>query len=150
MMPTVPIHSLNLKGQIHVDISLHLKQNYQEPALGESFQFTNSKFIEQFTRKYVAEAPSTDTFKNRFDRDCRERNLLSDVDIEYTNVYALSTLLKSKKKYQIFDRFVMIVNVVVMGQLYGVEYLLEDVWECCSILAAFDRYCRNEDWSSII
>ena len=44
----------------------------------------------------------------------------------------------------------MIVNVVVMGQLYGVEYLLEDVWECCSILAAFDRYCRNEDWNSII
>ena len=37
MMPTVPIHSLNLKGQIHVDISLHLKQNYQEPALGEFF-----------------------------------------------------------------------------------------------------------------
>ena len=65
-------------------------------------------------------------------------------------MYALSALLKSKKKYQIFDRFVMIVNVVVMGQLYGVEYLLEDVWECCSILAAFDRYCRNEDWNSII
>ena len=35
MMPTVPIHSLNLKSQIHVDMSLQLKQNYQEPALGE-------------------------------------------------------------------------------------------------------------------
>ena len=37
MMPTVPIHSMNVKGQINVDISLHLKQNYQEPALGEFF-----------------------------------------------------------------------------------------------------------------
>ena len=44
----------------------------------------------------------------------------------------------------------MIVKVVVMGQLYGVEYLLADIWGCCSILAAFDRYCRNEDWNSII
>ena len=46
----------------------------------------------------VVEAPSIDTFKNRFDRHCRERNLLFDVDIDYTNVYALSALLKSKKK----------------------------------------------------
>ena len=37
MMPTVPIHPLNLKSQIHTDISLKLKQNYQEPALGKIF-----------------------------------------------------------------------------------------------------------------
>ena len=49
----------------------------------------------------VVEAPNTDTFKNRFDRHCRERNLLFDIDIDYTNVYALSALLKSKKKYLI-------------------------------------------------
>ena len=46
----------------------------------------------------AGEAPTTDTFKNRFDRYCRERNLLFDVDIDYTNVYALSALLKSKEK----------------------------------------------------
>ena len=46
----------------------------------------------------VAEAPNTDTFKNRFDRYCRKRNLLVDVDIDYINVYALSALLKSRKK----------------------------------------------------
>ena len=40
----------------------------------------------------VVEAPNTDTFKNRFDRHCREINLLFDVDIDYTNVYALSAL----------------------------------------------------------
>ena len=37
MMPTVPIHSLNLNSQIHVDISLKLEQNYQKPALREFF-----------------------------------------------------------------------------------------------------------------
>ena len=46
----------------------------------------------------VVEAPNTDTFKNRFDRHFRERNLLFDVVIDYTKVYALSALLKSKKK----------------------------------------------------
>ena len=46
----------------------------------------------------VVEAPNTDTFKNRFDRHCRGRNLLFDVEIDYTNVYALSALLKLKKK----------------------------------------------------
>ena len=46
----------------------------------------------------VVEAPNTDTFKNRFDRYCRERNLLFDVGIDYTNMYTLSTSLKSKKK----------------------------------------------------
>ena len=51
----------------------------------------------------VVEAPNTDTFKNRFDRHCRERNLLFDVDIDYTNVYALSALRKSKKKQYLID-----------------------------------------------
>ena len=37
MMPTVQIHSLNLKSQIHVDVSLQFKQNFQEPALGQIF-----------------------------------------------------------------------------------------------------------------
>ena len=37
MVPTVPIHSLNLKSQIHMDISLQLKQNYQEPVLDQFF-----------------------------------------------------------------------------------------------------------------
>ena len=37
MMSPVQIHYLNLKSQIHVDISLQLKQNYQEPALGNFF-----------------------------------------------------------------------------------------------------------------
>ena len=37
MVPTVPIHSLNLKSQIHMDISLQLKQNYQEPVLDQIF-----------------------------------------------------------------------------------------------------------------
>ena len=46
----------------------------------------------------VVEAPNTDLFNNKFDRHCRERNLLFDVDIDYNNVYALSALLKSKKK----------------------------------------------------
>ena len=46
----------------------------------------------------VVEAPNSDTFKNRFDRYCRERKLLFDVGIDYTNMYTLSTLLKSKKK----------------------------------------------------
>ena len=46
----------------------------------------------------VVEAPNTDTFKNRFDRHFRERDLLFDVVIDYTKVYALSALLKSKKK----------------------------------------------------
>ena len=46
----------------------------------------------------VVEAPTTDTFKNRFDRHCREGNLLFDFDIDYTNLYALHALLKSKEK----------------------------------------------------
>ena len=93
MMPTVLIHSLNLKSQIHVEISLHLKQNDQEPALGQIF----SVYQEQiYGPANVVEAPNTDTFKNSFEKD-RERNLLFDVDIDYTNVYALSALLKSKK-----------------------------------------------------
>ena len=37
-------------------------------------------------------------FKNRFDRQCREINLLFDVNIDHTNVYTLSALLESKKK----------------------------------------------------
>ena len=56
-------------------------------------------------------------FKNGCNRHCKERNLLFDVDIGCTNVYALSTLLKPKEEI-IFDRFDMIDNVVVMGQLY--------------------------------
>ena len=44
----------------------------------------------------------------------------------------------------------MIANVIVIGQLYVGEYLLQDFWECYSILGAFDWYCRNEDWNSII
>ena len=39
MLPTVPIHSLNLKSQTHMDISLQLKQNHQEPAL-DKFLFS--------------------------------------------------------------------------------------------------------------
>ena len=39
----------------------------------------------------------------------------------------------------------MIDNVVVLGQLYGGEYLVEDFWSYCSILGALYRYCRNED-----
>ena len=39
--------------------------------------------MEKFTRKLVVEAPTTDTFKNRFGRHCKERNLLFDVDIDY-------------------------------------------------------------------
>ena len=34
---------------------------------------------------------------------CRERNSLFDVDIDYTNVYAPSTLLKLKKKWYLID-----------------------------------------------
>ena len=41
----------------------------------------------------VVEAPSTDTFKNRFDRHCRERNLFFDVDIDCANLYALLSLV---------------------------------------------------------
>ena len=37
MMPTVSIYSLNLNSQIHMDISLQLKQNYQESALDKNF-----------------------------------------------------------------------------------------------------------------
>ena len=44
----------------------------------------------------------------------------------------------------------MIVNVVVMGQGYVGQYLLEDFWGCHSILGAFDWYYRNDDWNSII
>ena len=46
----------------------------------------------------MVEALTTDTLKNIFDIHCRERNLLFDVDIDYTNVYVLAALLKSKKK----------------------------------------------------
>ena len=41
--------------------------------------------------------------KKRFDRHCRERNLLFDVGIDYSNVHALSALLKSKKKQYLID-----------------------------------------------
>ena len=44
----------------------------------------------------------------------------------------------------------MIVNVVVMGQGYVGQYLLEDFWGCHSILGASDWYYRNDDWNSII
>ena len=46
----------------------------------------------------VVEAPTADTFKNRFDRHCREKNLLFDFVIDYTNLCALHALLKSKEK----------------------------------------------------
>ena len=52
-----------------------------------SLQITN---LWNSLRENVVEAPTTDTFKYRFDRYCRERNLLFDVDIDYTSVYALS------------------------------------------------------------
>ena len=97
-MPTEPIYSLNLKSQIDVDISLQLKQNDQKPALGEFFFSLQIANLWNSLPENVVEAPNTDSFKNRFDRHCRERNLLFDVDIDYNNVYALSALLKSKKK----------------------------------------------------
>ena len=98
MLPTVTIHSLNLKSQTHMDISLQLKQNYQEPALDKIFFSLRIANLWNSLPENVVEALNTDSFKNRFDRHCRERNLLFDVDIDYTNVYALSALLKSKKK----------------------------------------------------
>ena len=68
-----------------------VKQNYQEPALGK---IDLSLWIGNLWSNLpviVVEAPSTDTIKNRFDRHCRERNLLFDVDIDCTNVHTLST-----------------------------------------------------------
>ena len=44
----------------------------------------------------------------------------------------------------------MIVNVVVMGQCYVGNHLLEDFWGFYSVPGTFDWYCRNEDWNSII
>ena len=38
----------------------------------------------------------------------------------------------------------MIDSVVVMGQLYKGEYLVEYFWRYCSILGALDQCCRNE------
>ena len=38
ILPTVPTHSLNVKSQIHMDMSLQLKQNYQEPGSGKFFK----------------------------------------------------------------------------------------------------------------
>ena len=64
MMATVRIHSLNLKSQIHMDISLQLKQNYQEPALDKknfSLQIAN---LWNSLPENVVEAPSTDMFKS--------------------------------------------------------------------------------------
>ena len=40
-----------LTSQIQVDISLQIKHNYEELALGNFFKFTNSKFMEQFIRE---------------------------------------------------------------------------------------------------
>ena len=70
----------------------------------------------------VVEAPSTDTIKNRFDRHCRERNLLFDVPM---CMHYLHNIAKIKEEI-IFDRFAMIDNVVARGQHYGGEYLVED------------------------
>ena len=74
------------KGSNKCGHKFAFKTKLSRTSIRRIFQFTNSKFIEQPTREYVAEAPSTDKFKNRFDRRFRERNLLSDVDIVYTNV----------------------------------------------------------------
>ena len=43
----------------------------------------------------------------------------------------------------------MIDYVVVMGQLYGGKYSVDDFSLCRSILDALDQYCRNEEWNSI-
>ena len=59
-----------------------VKQSNQEPALGNLLRSLPGN---------VVEPPHTDTIKNRFDRHCRERKLLFDVDIDYANVHALST-----------------------------------------------------------
>ena len=40
------------------------------------------------------------------------------------------------------------IDVVVMGQFYGGEYLVEDFCGCCSALGTLDQYSRNEDWNS--
>ena len=91
VMPNVPIHSLNLKSQIH---------------RGKSLQFFFSLRIANLLNSLpenVVEALDTDLFKSRFDRHSREGNLLFDVDIDYTNVYALSALRKSKKKQYLID-----------------------------------------------
>ena len=118
MMATVQIHSLNLKSQIHMDISLQLKQNYQEPALDKkkfSLQIAN---LWNSLPENVVEAPSTDMFKSRFDRYCRERNLLFDVEIDYIYQCVCTICIAKVNEEIIFDRFTMIVNVVVMGQHY--------------------------------
>ena len=54
--------------------------------------------MKQLTRECNVKAPITDMSKDILERHSRERHLLFHVDIDYTNVYALSALLKSKKK----------------------------------------------------
>ena len=44
----------------------------------------------------------------------------------------------------------MINNVAVMRQLYRAEYLVEDFCVLCFFLGPLDRYCRNENWNSIL
>ena len=57
------------------------------------------------------------------------------------NSFVAEVTFKSKTK-QVFDRFAMIDNVVVMGQLYGGKYLV-DFCGCCSILGALDQLLQK-------
>ena len=118
-----------------MDISLQIKQNYKKEAF---LVYEQQIYGTVYQRMLLKHQPLI-------------RLKVDLIDIAGKETYYLMLTLTipmcmhNKEEEIIFDRFVMIDNVVVMGQLYGGEYLVEDFWSYCSILGALDRYCRNED-----
>ena len=124
MMPTEPIYSLNLKSQIDVDISLQLKQNDQKPALGEFFFSLQIANLWNSLAENVVEAPNTDTLKNKFDRHCRERNLLFDADIDYIIIIICTICIAKAKEEIIFFKTKNILTFIYICRFYYLFYLL--------------------------
>ena len=72
----------------------------------------------------LVEAPNTDTFKNKFDRHCRERNLLFDVDIDYIIVIICTVCIAKAKEEIIFFKTKNILTFIYICRFYYLFYLL--------------------------
>ena len=78
--------------------NFQLRQKLSRTNIRQNFSSLQKVNFLDSLLKNIVEALTTDMSKIRFNRLYRERNLLFYGDIDYTNVYALPALVKSRTK----------------------------------------------------
>ena len=85
----------NYKSSVTRGHNFSLKTKHSKSNLRRNFFTVKVTNIWNSLPAYIAEAPSVDAFKNRFDSLCRQKNLMFELNVDFSDVILLSILIKS-------------------------------------------------------